>query len=274
MRAFASCKITTAILLFGYVAFAQDESPSNWFARSDHAKADQPHWMTPVVTVTPRLEQEFRTDLVLERTATGSELANFGNTKGLELIPTEHLELILNVPPYLKHNQPGAHDGFGDVAFLAKYRLASANDRHGNYIVSLFLGANAPTGSYTNGARSGIITPTIAAGKGWGNFDVQTTFGIALPTSHGATIGHPIAFNTAFQYRLGKLWPEFELNSTFWNDGAQRGKKQTFLTPGLILGRFKVHGRVLAALGAGFQVAATRYHTYNHAFILTFRFPF
>jgi hypothetical protein len=29
-----------------------------WFATSDAAKEEQPHWMTPVVTVTPRLEQE------------------------------------------------------------------------------------------------------------------------------------------------------------------------------------------------------------------------
>src|SRR5579859_249829 len=32
----------------------------NWFVRSDAAKASQPHWMTPLVTVTPRLEQEVR----------------------------------------------------------------------------------------------------------------------------------------------------------------------------------------------------------------------
>ncbi len=32
----------------------------NWFATSEAAKEAQPHWMTPVVTVTPRLEQEIR----------------------------------------------------------------------------------------------------------------------------------------------------------------------------------------------------------------------
>jgi hypothetical protein len=45
-----------------------------WFRRSDRAKADQPHWMTPLVTITPRLEQEFRTDFVAEQTSAGSEL--------------------------------------------------------------------------------------------------------------------------------------------------------------------------------------------------------
>ncbi len=274
MRAFAGCKIITAFILLGSVALAQDGFLSSWFDRSDQAKADQPRWMTPLVTVTPRLEQEFRTDLVFEGAAAGNELLNLGNTKGLELIPSEHIELIFNLPPYLEHNEPRAHNGFGDVSFLGKYRLLSANEDRGNYILTLFLAASVPTGTYTNGARAGIITPTIAAGKGWGNFDIQSTLGASLPTSHVDTLGHAIAFNTTFQYHLAKLWPEFEVNSSFWNDGAQEGKKQTFLTPGLIAGRFKVHGRVLMAVGAGFQVAATHYHTYNHAYIFTFRFPF
>jgi hypothetical protein len=40
------------------------------------------------------------------------------------------------------------------------------------------------------------------------------------------------------------------------------------------LGRFKIHGRVLASVGAGFQIAVTEFHTYNHATVLTVRFPF
>src|SRR5271167_3523527 len=31
----------------------------NWFPRVEDAQASQPHWMTPIVTVTPRLEQEY-----------------------------------------------------------------------------------------------------------------------------------------------------------------------------------------------------------------------
>jgi hypothetical protein len=33
---------------------------SNWFARVEQAQASQSHWMTPLTTVTPRLEQELR----------------------------------------------------------------------------------------------------------------------------------------------------------------------------------------------------------------------
>ncbi|MGA2595025.1 MAG: hypothetical protein ABSH32_34440 [Bryobacteraceae bacterium] len=70
----------------------------------------------------------------------------------------------------------------------------------------------------------------------------------------------------AAQYHIfQKLRPEFEVNNTFSNDGTQNGKKQTFLTPGPIFGRFKLHGHLVMAFGAGFQIAATHFHTYNHA---------
>lgn len=247
----------------------------SWFQRSDRAKADQPHWITPLVTVTPRLEQEFRSDFLIQQLATGNDLINFDGGKGLELIPSERIELLVNLPPYLQHNDPRLHDGFGDVSFVGKYRLFAGAEEHGNYIVTVFLSASVPTGSYSNGARGGVITPTIAAGKGWGKFDLQSTLGISMPTSHINTIGHAIVLNTAFQYHvLSKLWPEVEINSTFWKDGTQDSKKQTFITPGLILGRFKLHGRLAMTLGAGFQIAATHYHNYNHAGVFTIRFPF
>lgn len=265
-----------AISLMACATVAAQDSPLNtWFQRSDRAKAGQPHWITPLITVTPRLEQEFRSDFLIQQMATGNDLINFDGGKGLELIPTEHVELLLNLPPYLQHNNPRLHDGFGDVSFVGKYRLLAGPEEYGNYILTVFLGAAIPTGSYSNGARAGVITPTIAAGKGWGNFDFQSTLGVALPTSRVNTIGHAITFNTAFQYHLlEKLWPEVEINSTFWKDGTQDSKKQGFITPGLILGRFTLHRRLSLTCGAGFQTAVTHYHNYNHALVFTVRFPF
>ena len=35
---------------------------ARWQARASATQAAQPHWITPLVLVTPRLEQEFRTD--------------------------------------------------------------------------------------------------------------------------------------------------------------------------------------------------------------------
>jgi hypothetical protein len=263
---FTSCCCTVA---------AQDGFMQRWFRRSDQAKASEPQWMTPLVTVTPRLEQEFRTDFLVQHTPGGANLANLGNAKGLEVIPNERLQVTIGIPPYLQHNQPNVHDGFGDLSFLVKYRLAARNESSGNYAVTAFLGASVPTGSYNNGARSAVITPTIAAGKGWGRFDIQSNLSAGLPTAKTDVTGHAIAFNTAFQYRVAaKVWPEFEVNSVFWKGGTQDGKKQTVLTAGLILGRFKLHGRVLLSIGAGYQVAASHYHAYNRAAVITVRFPF
>jgi len=35
-----------------------------------------------------------------------------------------------------------------------------------------------------------------------------------------------------------------------------------------------IHRRLALAAGAGFQIATTHYHQYNHAFIATIRMPF
>ncbi len=93
------------------------------------------------------------------------------------------MEVIFNLPPYLAHHDPAARDGFGDIAFLVKCRLLSKNEEHGNYILTAFLGWSLPTGDHKNGSPHPVITPTIAYGKGFGNFDLQGTLGIGMPTA-------------------------------------------------------------------------------------------
>jgi hypothetical protein len=191
----------------------------------------------------------------------------------LELIPAEKVEIIFNLPPYIAHDNPKVRDGWGDVAFLVKYRLLSRNEEHGSYILTAFLGWSLPTGQFSNGALHPVITPTIAYGKGFNNFDLQGTFGIGLPTADTSTLGRTIAWNNAFQYRiLKKLWPEVELNSTFFQGGKNDGFKQNFVTPGLVMGR--LFGRVGFTFGGGYQIATTHFHTSNHNAILSIRFPF
>ncbi len=273
-------KIIRALLLFAVCTVAtfcpaQNSYFEDWFDRVSHTQSEQPHWITPLVTVTPRLEEEFRYDFFREHLPSGHDLLNLGGGKGLELIPFEHVEVIFNTPPYLIHNDPRIHDGFGDTSFLLKYRLLSRNEQHGSSIVTAFLGASIPTGSYKNGSASAVITPTLAAGKGFGRFSVQSTLGVNIPVDHAVAIGHPVLFNTAFQYHVHRFfWPEFEVNSTFYNGGTQDGKKQTFLTPGLVCGRIPLHNRLGLTLGTGMQVAAARYHNYDHNLIFTVRLPF
>ena len=264
-----------AMLAIPTCASAQGGYIADWFHRVDRTKEEQPHWLTPVATTTPRLEEEYRYDQLWQTNADGITTNNYGGGKGLELIPFERVEVIVNVPPYLMHNDPAVHDGFGDLAFLLKYRLFSANEQHGNYILTAFLGWSFPTGDHKNGAPHPVITPTLAYGKGFGNFDLQGTFGVSIPTADAGVLGRTYAWNNTFQYRLfRKLWPEVELNSAFFQDGNNDGQKQNFVTPGLVLGRFELWKRVGLTLGAGYQIATTHFHTTNHNAILSIRFPF
>lgn len=266
-------RLLAAVLLFATSLHAQ--AISDWLQRVTETQSEQPHWVTPVVTVTPRLEQELRYDFLSQTRTNGDQILNIGNGKGLELIPTHNTELIFNIPAYLSHSRPGVANGWGDVSFLLKYRIASRNEKEGNYIVTAFISGSIPTGTNNNGSTSAIVTPTIAAGKGFHKLDLQSTLGVTLPTDDVKVLGHQILFNNAFQYHALKyLWPEVELNSTFWSGGANDGRKMTFATPGVVIGRFPLHNRVGLTMGLGFQTAVTRFHTYNHAVIGTLRMPF
>jgi hypothetical protein len=247
----------------------------DWLAMASRSQNEQPHWITPLVTVTPRLEQEVRYDQYWESERDGVAVDNFGVGKGIELIPQENIETIIGVPAFLNRNMPRNTDGFADWTFLVKLRLLSANEEHGNYIVTAFMGFSVPTGSNVNGNGHGIFTPTLAAGKGFGDFSVQSTVGVAFPSGGLDRLGMPLAWNTAFQYRLYKyFWPEFETNYTWQSYGADNGHNTLYLTPGLIIGRIPIHDRIGLTFGGGYQVAATYHRTYNHNVILTARIPF
>ena len=142
----------------------------DWFPRVTRIQSEQPHWVTPIVTVTPRLEEEFRYDQFWQTNPHGQATDNFGGGKGLELIPCQNVELILSVPAWIAHNghiphatkkEKPATDGWADETFLIKYRLLSANEENGNYIVTAFMGFSAPTGDDGNSNRHGIFTPRL-----------------------------------------------------------------------------------------------------------------
>jgi hypothetical protein len=283
MRSFGRSVTTCrAVLVLGCAllpvargAQAQAEFFSAWQARVAATQAEQPHWITPLVTVTPRLEQEWRSDFVFQSQPNGKSTFNYGNGKGLELIPEEHVEVILGVPPYFEHNNSKSQSGFGDVNFLVKYRLLAANEDDGNYILTAFLGASAPTGNHDNSAREAIFTPTIAFGKGWSGFDVQGTLASRIPGGDFDRLGTPIVSNTAFQYLVvDHVWPEFEVNLTTWPNGDNSGKTEVFLTPGLVVGRLPLWERLGLTLGAGVQIAATHFRSANHNWIISIRLPF
>ena len=267
-------------------AQAQNSFIEQWQARASSTQAAQPHWITPLVTVTPRLEQELRTDFVHQYNPKGFSVWNYGNGKGLELIPERHTELIVNIPPFFNRSN-GEQDGFGDISFLAKGRIFARNEEHGNAIVTVFLAGSIPTGKNANGSCCAVVTPTLAVGKGFGQLALTSTAGGSLPVTNAQGLGHTISWNNTIQYRAAKtgvgrlFWPELEFNSSFFKGGADDGKTSTFATPGVIIGRIPLShaangapGRLGLTFGAGQQIAVTQFHTYNHATVLTMRIPF
>ncbi|MDR3415118.1 MAG: hypothetical protein P4L83_02935 [Nevskia sp.] len=263
-----------AALLF-LSPFAHADWVSDWFAMASRSQAEQPHWATPLATVTPRLEQEFRFDYLHEHLPNSTDVNNYDNGKGLEVIPTENTELLVNVPPYVEHGGASSQNGFGDFSMVGKYRFLSANEQHGNYIVTGFLGLSLPTGAPPNGGQAAVITPTIAGGKGFGDFDVQSTLGVQLPVDRIPKVGRTIAWNTAFQYHLDRyFWPEVEVNYSHFIGGKNDDKTQVLITPGVVFGKFVIKDRLGVVFGAGCQVAATHFKAYDNAVIATARMPF
>ncbi len=250
------------------------QEASAWLSMVSQTQAEQPHWITPLVTVTPRLEQEIRFDINVQEKY-GQATALFGNGKGLELIPLRRVEVIIGIPSYNSQRWPEGRSAFGDEALLVKYRLLSSNEEGANQILTFFFGASLPTGSPPFSQGHAILTPTIAYGKGYKTFDVQSTLGMGFPTGGTARLGRPLAWNTAFQEHAARfVWPELEFNFTSWDGGVNGGKKQLFVTPGLLVGRIPIHNRVGLTMGVGVQVAATKFRAYNHAVIFSFRLPF
>ena len=247
----------------------------SWRRMADRDEASEPNWLSPLATTSGRIKNEFRYDLWSQTTPTGSTISTFGGGKGLEFIASPRVQLLVGVPPYFGHSDPSAPSGFGDLPLMLKFRAASGNASNGDYLVTFLLGATVPTASRRYGAGEAVLTPTLALGKGWRRFDAQTTFGANLPAADSQRLGRQLLWNTTFQYGAGwKLWPEIEANSTFFEQGPSAGKAQTFLTPGLGFGRMRLFGGLRFSMAGGVQIAVTRFHTYNHRWMFSVRFPF
>jgi hypothetical protein len=249
----------------------------SWLDKVSQIQSEQPHWVTPLVTVTPRLEQEVRYDQMWESSAGNKNLDSNGGGKGIEFIPLQNTEVIVGVPAYQTRNKPKGEDGFADENFLLKYRVLSTNEQNGDYILTAFLGISAPTGEVHNSADHEVTTPTLAFGKGWGNFDIQDTLGVQIPDNGAAHTGNgtPIVSNTTFQYRFLKYFsPEVEFNYTYWPNGERERINQLYITPGVVLGKFDFGKRLGLTVGIGCQIAATTRSQYNHNVIMSVRVPF
>ena len=231
----------------------------------------QPTWMGPLIQPDPRLGQGLRLSFSNSYTATGTETVNYGNYHGLGMIASDRVQVNFIAPPYIQNNSATARDGFGDTMAEVKYRIASGNAAHGNYALTAMVTESLPTGSYLNGARTAVYYPTLAAGKMWGRFDVQSTLGGLLPTGKIAAQGRQIDWNTTAQLLVGRsLWLDIENNAVYNYGGPYDAKTENFLTPAafyVIRRKAWQPTHALFVLGGGMQVATSAFHTYNHNLI-------
>lgn len=268
---------------------AQEENPDaalsggfleDYFRMVARAQDSQPHWISPLFTTTPRVNERFRYDFSFQARPGDVDLANYGSGKGLELILSDRVAVTFGIPAYLTRDGPrGTESGWADETFQEKFRFASAPEDGGNYVFSGFFGVSVPTGSDAFTAGVPVYTPTLAFGKGWGSreegFDVQSTLGVSVPGGARARVGVPVVWSTTFQAHVGRFfWPEFEVALTHWTDGPSDGKWQAIATAGVVFGRFPIAGRLRCDVGFGYQWAISRYRTYDSAWLATARLPF
>ena len=259
---------------------------ADWQALVAQSRASQPTWATPLVTTTGLLLHRYRFDLAEQHIGNGNQTTVLDGGKGLDLIVSNDTEIQVAMPPYDIRNTPtgkGVFSGFADWGFFrVKQRLASSPSSADDYVVSVLLQAQAPSGipQLTSGAWT--LLPTLAFGKGWGDLNIQTSVTGVLPTSNVSTLGDQIQTSVAFQYRVMKiLWPEVEVTWTYWIAGQRDGLNQVFITPNLIIGRLPLADNLSLTAGFGYQIAiAPSYRptpltpSYGNAWVFTTRINF
>ena len=274
------------LLLIATPAFADDGILKCFDDSADTARASQPEWSSPLATTTALMEQRLRLDFYQQHSGNGADTSEMDGGKGLDLIVSPTNEIQIALPPYeVRSATPTskALAGYGDWSFLrVEQRLFSASKDDGDYVVTAWLTLQAPTGIKSLTSSSWSLQPTIAYGKGWGNFDIQGTVGAVLPTSNAHVLGQQIQSNTALQYHLDRLfWPELEVNWTYYTDGQRAGLNQIYLTPGVVIGRFDIGHGLKFTTGIGYQIAVSPAYrakpltpAYANAVIVTSRMNF
>ncbi len=261
---------------------SESDTNSGWFATVDKTLEEQPHWVCPLVTVFPQLIEEYRYDEIVQNKVGETTLTNNGSgVRGLELIPSEHVEILIGQPGYMNLQTPRTTtSGWTDETLLMKYRFLAANEEHGNYVVSGFMGVSLPTGNTPFTQNATVTTPTLAVGKGWGTrgqgVAVMSTLSESFPSGNQNYLGEPVVWNTAFQGHFSNyFWPEIETSLTHWKGGQFSGKDQLIVTYGINFGRITLEGRTKLTLGIGYQTAnMSGFSTFGSGWIATTRLIF
>lgn len=291
LQLISGMRMATALVVFSALAASAQEAtapgsasgparPSfreRFFAHNYAMTALQPSWPTPLVESEPRLSQYYRLAFSNQYTPAGTQTVNYGNARGGGIVAWNRIEVDLLPPGYIQHNSSAA-DGFGDTAALVKFRIASGNAEHGNYIATAILNHTFAS-SPRNGAATDSWNPTLAGGIGFlRRFDVESSLGGAMPTGKIAAQGRSIIWSSLVHDHVSPhVFLELENNATFYFAGSHDGKIQNFITPAafyIFKRREWKPTHPFLVFAGGMQIATSGFHTYNHNMIADMRIMF
>lgn len=258
------------------------ESGKDWLGKwrrmTIETRERQTHYLTPLVTETPRLEQRIRYDIYDETLPNGKKAWNFGNQKGVNVIVAPTFEVAAALPNYLYYPGSGQKDGFGGQVFMVKNRIMASPETQKNYVFSVMLIALTPTGTASGLDNHWLWTPFVTFGKGWGHFDFMINLGTSWSDADNKQLGSPIIWNVCLQYRFGVICPTIELNShPSMSEFYFFGEPGLFVTPEVLIGRFHFRDYYSIYFGFGYQMAldaATVQAQYSNALIMKFHLLF
>ena len=137
-----------------------------WLRMTDKVEETQPDWLSPLATTSGRLKNEIRYDVYDQPAAGGNRQYQLGGNRDVELITSPRTQILLGIPTCNITSPNGPPNGFGDLPLQMKFRIVSAERTEGNYLLTFILAATAPTGAHRYGSGDGVVTPTLAFGKG------------------------------------------------------------------------------------------------------------
>jgi hypothetical protein len=256
------------------VAPAQQSLYQRFRSNNASMSAVQPSWLGPVIQSDARLGQAVRFS-VSNLSCSGANTINYGNGHGVSVIVDRRFQLDFDPPAFFRNHSAASPDGFGNAATQLKWRIASGNAQHGNYIISAILWRGFAPGAQENGADSSTWKPTLAVGKAFPRFAVISNLGGLLPTAKIPEQGRTITWDTAAQIHPNThLYFDLENNASFNHGGPFDGDTQDFLTPAayyLVRRRDWNPTHATIVFDCGMQVATTRFHQYSHNLVTEMR---
>jgi hypothetical protein len=262
----------------GCAAQAQQSFYERFRGQNDAMTAVQPSWMGPLIQSDSRLSQSVRLSFSNSYTPGRMQTTNYGNYHTLGLLAGNRIQFNFIAPPYIQNNSATAKDGLADTAVEVKYRIASGNAEHGNFTLTPMVAYSVATGSHQNGLLTAAWYPTLAAGRAWGRFNLQTTLGGMMPTGKIAAQGRSIEWNTTAQvHASAHAWLDLEDNAMYNYGGPFDRKTENWVTPAafyVVRRKDWAPTHAFLVFDGGMQIATSGFHIYNHNLIAETRILF